>query len=36
MTKPIEKPGLVIERKDIDKEVYIVGNEGPVVNVVLN
>jgi len=33
---PIFVPGLVFEKKDPEKPVYIVGSDGPVVNVVLN
>jgi hypothetical protein len=36
LTKPILKKGLIFEQKDQDKKVYIIGNEGPVINVVLN
>lgn len=32
---PIETPGLIFDRKDHENKVYIVGNDGPVVNVVL-
>lgn len=35
-SKPILKKGLIFEQMDQDKKVYIIGNEGPVVNVVLN
>ncbi len=35
LTKAITKPGLIFERLDNNKEVYIVGNKGPCVNVVL-
>ena len=33
---PIFVAGLVFEKKDPEKPVYIVGSDGPVVNVVLN
>lgn len=33
---PIYIPGLIFEKKDAEKPVYIVGSDGPVVNVVLN
>lgn len=33
---PILIPGLIFEKKDAEKPVYIVGSDGPVVNVVLN
>ena len=31
----IKKDGLKIERKDKDKPVYLLGNEGPVLNIKL-
>ena len=33
ITDPIEKPGLIIEKRDKDDKVYIIGNEGPVIKV---
>lgn len=33
---PISIPGLIFDRKDNENKVYIVGNDGPVINVVLN
>ena len=30
---PIRKPGLIITKRDADKKVYIIGNQGAVVNV---
>jgi hypothetical protein len=33
---PIFIPGLIFEKKDAEKPVYIVGSDGPVVNIVLN
>ena len=33
--KPITKPGLIIEKKDKDKDVFIVGCNGAVVNIEL-
>ena len=35
ITKPITVPGLIFDRKDHEHKVYIVGNDGPVCNVVL-
>jgi hypothetical protein len=35
ITVPITTPGLIFDRKDHEKKVYIVGNDGPVVNIVL-
>lgn len=34
-TTPLTKPGLVIQKKDIDSEVYIVANHGAVLSVQL-
>ncbi len=28
---PITKPGIIVQKRDIEKEVYIIGNEGPVI-----
>lgn len=36
ITVPITTPGLIFDRKDHEKPVYIIGNDGPVVNVVLS
>lgn len=36
ISKPITIPGLIFDRKDHEHKVYIVGNDGPVCNVVLN
>ena len=33
---PITIPGLIFDRKDHESKVYIVGNDGPVINIVLN
>ena len=33
ITDPITKPGLIIEKRDKDDKVYIIGNEGPVIKV---
>lgn len=33
--KAITKPGLIFERLDNNKEVFIIGNKGPAVNIVL-
>lgn len=33
--KPITKPGIIICKRDIEKDVFIVGNEGPVIEVQL-
>ena len=35
ITEPITKPGLIIEKRDKDEKVYIIGNEGPVIKVEL-
>ena len=35
ITKPITKPGLIIEKRDKDEHVYIIGNEGPVIKIQL-
>ena len=35
ITHPITKPGLIIEKRDKDEHVYIVGNEGPVIKIEL-
>ena len=35
LTTPITIPGLIFDRKDHEKKVYIYGNDGPVINVVL-
>lgn len=35
MSNPITIPGLIFDRKDHESKVYIVGNDGPVCNVVL-
>ena len=35
LSEPITTPGLIFDRKDHEKKVYIYGNDGPVVNVVL-
>jgi hypothetical protein len=32
---PIVIPGLIFDKKDAEKEVYIVGNDGPVLNIVM-
>ena len=32
---PIKKPGLIVQKRDIEKEVYLIGNEGPVIRVEL-
>lgn len=31
--KPITKPGIIVQKRDIEKEVYLLGNEGPVIMV---
>lgn len=36
ITKPITVPGLIFDRKDHEHKVYVVGNDGPVINIVLN
>ena len=35
ITEPITKPGLIIEKRDKDEHVYIIGNEGPVIKIEL-
>ena len=30
---PIRKRGLIFEKKDTDKQVFIIGNEGPTIKV---
>ena len=35
ITNPIDKPGLIIEKRDKDEHVYIIGNEGPVIQIEL-
>ena len=32
---PITKPGIIVKKRDIEKEVYIIGNEGPVLRIEL-
>ena len=32
---PIKKPGIIVQKRDIEKEVYLIGNEGPVIRVEL-
>ena len=34
-TTPINKPGIIIQKRDIEKEVYIVGNEKQVLRIEL-
>ena len=36
ISKPITKPGLIIEKRDKDEHVYIIGNEGPVIKIQLD
>jgi O-acetylhomoserine/O-acetylserine sulfhydrylase-like pyridoxal-dependent enzyme len=36
ITVPITTAGLIFDAKDHEKKVYIIGNEGPVVNIVLH
>ena len=31
--KPITKEGIIVQKRDIEKEVYLIGNEGPVLNI---
>ena len=33
ISQPVTKPGLIIQKKDMDKKVFIMANEGPVVTV---
>ena len=35
LSEPIKKPGLIIQKRDIEKEVYIVGNDKAVISVEL-
>lgn len=30
---PIDKPGLIIEKRDKQSQVYIIGNDGPVIRI---
>jgi len=32
---PITKRGLIFEKKDSDKQVFIIGNEGPTIKIKL-
>lgn len=36
ITVPLTIPGLIFMRKDHEANVYIVGNDGPVINIVLH
>ena len=36
ITQPITKPGLIIEKRDKEEHVYIIGNEGPVIKIELD
>lgn len=35
-SQPITKPGIIVQKRDIEREVYIVGNEEAVINVKLD